>query len=419
MLTQNQNHTPHFYTDTLSNGLQILHLPSTGQVAYAGLLIGTGSRDEAPHQHGISHLIEHMLFKGTTQRNAFHLAHRIESVGGEINAYTAKEETVLHAAFMPQYLERVTELLADIIQHATFPQHELQREKEVICEEIASYHDSPAELIYDEFEELIFQGHPLAHNILGTPNQLKRITREEIIHYIQHHYTPTRMVFCTAGNIPFSRVLTLANKYLASLQPAFTPSPRIPLQAVTLPAPYCKRQTKPTSQAHCLLGTTTLPLTHPHLPALALITNLLGGDASIAWLNRELREKKALVYTVDATHTAYTDTGLFTIYFATEKKNLNQALRIIHKQLHMLTQKPLGSQQLRLAKRQFIGQLGLAADNIEANMLAGARFLLEGLPLQSFEESRQEIQSISAELISTLAQQFLTPQQMYTLVYSA
>lgn len=400
----------------LNNGTQWVHIPTQGYVAFAGVMVGIGSRDEGPKQQGLSHLIEHMFFKGTTHRSAFHLSNRIESVGGELNAYTAKEETAIHAAFMPTYLERVVELLADIIHHATFPEHELAREKTVVLEEIASYRDSPAELIYDEFEEMLYQGNPIAHAILGTPRDVKRFTQGDILHYIQQHYRPGNTVFCCAGAFPTERVIRLAEQYFGTVTTYRDPAPTREATRIGIP-PFSCRKHRATSQAHCLLGAPALPMFHDALPTMALITNILGGYAATSRLNRTLREQQGLAYTVEASHTAYSDTGFFSIYFGTDKDNLPKALRLVHRELELLASQPLGPIQLHLAKRQFVGQMCLGTENVESKMLAAARAALEGQQFNTLQESIEQIEGVTAEQIQLLTRDLLLPEKLYTLIY--
>ncbi len=405
-----------FIVGKLSNGTRWVHLPSVGQVAFAGIMVGVGSRDETPRLQGLSHLIEHMLFKGTAHRSAFHLSNRIESVGGELNAYTAKEETVIHAAFMPIYLERVVELLADILHHATFPQRELTRERTVVLEEIASYKDSPAELIYDEFEEMLYQGNPIAHGILGLPRDVRRFSREDILQYIGEYYHPGNTVFCCAGAFSTERVVKLAEHYFGSQPPKEKPSHTRETTRILVP-PHSLRKHRSTSQAHCLIGAPALPMFHEDLPTMALIASMLGGYASTARLNRSLREQQGLAYIVEASHTAYSDTGFFSIYFGTDKTNLHKAILLTHRELEHLASQPLGSMQLRMAKRQFIGQMCIGTENVESKMLAAARATLEDQPYSTLQESIAQVEAVTAEQIMELTQSLLLPEKLYTLIY--
>lgn len=398
----------------LKNGLHIVHYETTSHVAYAGIMIGSGSRDELQHEQGLAHLVEHMLFKGTTKRKAFHIANRVESIGGELNAYTAKEETALHAVFIPTYLNRILELLADVICNASFPQHELEREREVILEEIASYRDAPAELIYDEFENLIYSGNSLGRSILGTPRSVKGFTRESILAYIERNYTTERLALCTAGPFPFKRVEALAEKLLSDLPHAKAQRTRPTLQIAPPTATALKRHT---AQAHCVVGTTGLPLDDPKSATLALLSNILGGYASTSLLNRNLREIEGLAYSVESNVVSYTDTGLFTIYFGTDKKQVNRSFDIVLKELKKLREKPLSTMKLHLAKRQFIGQLYLGAENLESIMLSGGRRTIENLPLLTLQEAQKEIQEITAQQIQEVANELLRPEQLSTLLY--
>lgn len=355
-----------------------------------------------------------MFFKGTTRRKAFHVSNRVESVGGELNAYTSKEETAIHAAFMPQYLSRIVELLADVLCHATFPQHELLREREVILEEIASYRDTPTELIYDEFEDLLFSGNALGHSILGTPRMVRSFNRDSILAYTGRCYAPSRIAFCTSGPFPFKRIYALAQRLFADLPLACKASPRPPL---VLAPPSCRALRRQTAQAHCLTGAIGLPLGHPRSTALALLANILGGYASTSLLNRAMREEAGLAYTVEANVVAYIDTGLISFYFGTDKSNIPRAYDLLLNVLKQLRDAPLSDLKLHLAKRQFIGQLYLGAESHETIMLSSARRTIEGLPIQTLEDAHREINAVRATHIADLANELLRPEQLSTLLY--
>ena len=405
---------PQLHTGTLANGLSILHHEVGMRVAYAAVLVGVGSRDESQREHGLSHLIEHMLFKGTRRRRAYQIANRLENVGGELNAYTSKEETVVHSAFLPEYLGRALELMADVVCHAEFPEHELVREKEVVLEEIASYDDAPAELIYDNFEELVFGTHPLAHGILGTPTSVRRLDRAAILNYIGRLYVAPRIALATCGPFPFSRVRRMAESLFSDLH---APGESVHRHPFTPGPAQCLLRRKRTAQAHCMVGAHAYPMGHDRGAALAMLTNLLGGYATSSRLNRTMREQAGLAYTVECTSTAYTDTGLFTVYFGTDPQHVGKAFGLLWDELRRVRTERLSTLQLHTAKRQFVGQLYLSAENMEGNMLANARRLVEGLPLATLENALSEIEAITAQDILEVANELLDEGRLFTLIY--
>lgn len=398
----------------LPNGIRWMHYQTHGHVAYAGVMLGVGSRDEKEGQWGIAHLIEHMFFKGTVRRNAFQVSNRVESVGGEINAYTSKEETAIHAAFMPTYLARILELLADIISNPTFPEHQLDRERDVILEEIASYRDTPSELIYDEFEELLFGEHPLAHSILGTPRYIRRCKREDILGFQARHYSPERMVVCTAGPFSQKRVEDTIARFFTDLPLKGVAKRELaPMKA----NPQGRVVRRRTAQAHCIVGGIGLSMRDDRLAALALLSNILGGEASTSRLNRSIREKEGLAYTVESSLVSYLDSGLFAIYFGTDKSQVNRCYDILLRELRLLGSQPLSTLQFSRAKRQFLGQLYLSSDNAEALMLGGARRVLEGLPLLSIEDTQRELDALQPVHLANLVNELMRPEQLFTLLY--
>lgn len=400
----------------LPSGLRWVHLRTSGRVAYAGVMLGVGSRDEAPEEWGVAHLIEHMLFKGTQRRSAFQVTYRVESVGGAFNAYTSSEETVLHAAFMPTYLARILELMADVVCNASFPEAELERERDVILEEYDSYEDSPAELIFDDFEELIFGDHPLAHSVLGTPEHIAHFQREDILRFLRRHYHPGRMVVCTAGPFTSPRVESLITRYFSAV-PSLGSTPR-QLQRVGTP-PQSIRKRKDTTQAHCVMGGEALSLKtdRKQLLAFNLLLNILGGPASTCRLNRSLREREGLAYTVETDRGLYLDTGTYTIYFGTDKQQVNRCVDIVLKELALLRSTPLTPTQLRAAKRQFIGQTYLGMDSTESLMLLRARQVLDDLPAFSLDSTTALLETITAGDLAELAREFLVPERLFTVLY--
>ena len=398
----------------LPSGLRLLHYHTDSRVAYLALLIGVGSRDELPTEQGLAHLIEHMLFKGTATRNAFQVSSRLENVGGELNAYTSKEETAIQAAFVPTDLPRALEIVADIACRASFPAQELEREREVVLEEIASYRDSPAELIFDDFEDLLFGPHPLGHSILGVPARVKRFTREDMLRFIAREYAPQRMVLCSCGPYGFTRFSSLAARHFAGLAGPSTLSHRAPFSTTS---PQCRVTRLRTAQSHTVVGASAYSMGHPSSSALALLANLLGGYASTALLNRRLRERAGLAYTVECGYTGYSDTGVFTIYFGTDPANLPRAFDLLYRELREICNQPLSSSRLHIAKRQFLGQLYLGSENLESIMLGAGRRLLMGLEPISFQEAEAEVEAITADEMQQVAREVVNPDGLYALIY--
>ncbi len=358
---------------TLSNGLRIIHQPIQSKVAYCGYAIDAGTRDEAEHQQGMAHFVEHMLFKGTQKRRAWHILNRMENVGGDLNAYTNKEETVVYTAFLAEHFSRAFELLTDIVFQSTFPQHEIDKEVEVIIDEIQSYEDTPSELIFDDFENLIFPNHPLGRNILGKPEMLKGFTTDDALAWTNNYYTPSNIVFFVLGDLNFKQIVRMAERLTAHLPM------KTACHSRTLPAAYEPRLLKlnrDTHQAHVMIGGRGYDAHNEKRTALYLLNNLLGGPGMNSRLNLSLRERRGLVYQVESNLTSYTDTGTFCIYFGCDQQDTERCIKLVHKELKNLCDKKMSSSQLFAAQKQLIGQIGVASDNNENNALGMAKTFL-------------------------------------------
>lgn len=403
-----------FENHLLQNGIRVVHSRTDSPVAYCAMMINAGTRDEQEHEHGLAHFIEHVLFKGTKRRKSFHIMSRLEDVGGELNAYTTKEETVIHATFLKDDYHRAVELLFDILFRSTFPERELVKEKDVILDEINSYKDSPSELIFDDFEELLYPNHPFGRNILGTRKTLKRFSRADIFRFIERNYNTDQMVFCSIGNIPFSRVVKLAERYFGSLSPNPRTAQRLALQPSQ---PLVKEIRKKTYQQHCIVGCRAYHLHHPSRVGMYLLNNVLGGPGQNSRLNLSLRERSGYAYNVESSYTPYTDTGVFNIYFGSDKVNFDKSLEIVHQELAILREKKLGVQQLAKAKRQLIGQLAIAAENSESLMLNVARSYLCYNTLEGFDVVNSKIEGITADELMRIANEVLAPNSLSTLIY--
>jgi predicted Zn-dependent peptidase len=404
-----------FQFHQLKNGIRIIHQEVKSDVGYLGVIVNAGSRDEEEQDQGIAHFIEHSIFKGTKKRKAYHVLSRIEDVGGELNAYTTKEETTLYASFLSEDYERAVELLSDILFNSIFPEKELEREKEVVMEEINSFKDSPAELIFDEFDELVFDGHPIAWNILGTPEKLKTFNRKKIVSFISKNYNTDQIVVSSVGKISFQKLVLLTEKYFgwAGSNPRSTSRLKFGNYV-----PGTRSKTMDTFQAHCVLGNVAFSVQHPQRIALVLLNNLIGGQASNSRLNLALRERKGMAYNVESNYTAYSDTGIFSIYFGTDKENLEKALQIVHKEFQLLREAKLGLLQLSKAKKQLIGQLAIAADNHEELMTTIGKSCLIFDRVDPMDRVFEKIEAVTASEILEVANIILDKGKLSQLVYT-
>ncbi|VAW23332.1 hypothetical protein MNBD_BACTEROID01-2924 [hydrothermal vent metagenome] len=403
-----------FQAYRLNNGIRIIHQQATSNVGHLGVIINAGSRDEEEHEHGIAHFIEHSIFKGTKKRKAFHVLNCIENVGGEINAYTTKEETALFASFLTPYYERASELLSDILFNSVYPEKELSREKEVVFEEINSFKDSPSELIFDEFEELIYDGHPIARNILGTPEKLKSFGKGHIFSFIANNYHTDQIVISSVGNIPFKKIIQLAEKYFGGAPENLRSCKRKKFEEYV---PGNRQENKDTFQAHCIIGNIAFDNSHPLRIAMVLLNSLLGGQSMNSRLNLALRERNGIGYNIESNYTAYTDTGLFCVYFGTDKENLEKAIRIVYKEFQKLRQGTLGALQLAKAKRQLIGQLAIAAENREELMLTIGRSYLLYDKVDPMAKVFEKIEAVTAAQVMEVANMILDEHKLSQLVY--
>jgi len=393
-----------FYTLTLSNGIRCIHRRVRSAVACCALTIGSGSRDETSKEHGVAHLTEHCLFKGTARRRAYHINCRLENLGGELNAFTTKEETVIHAITLKGDYAKAVELIHDIVFNSRFPAAEVEREKEVILEEISSFRDTPSEQVFDDFEELIFEGSPLAHNILGCRASVRRLSREAMLAFMARTYNTDQMVFSSVGNISREQFVRIAERYFGAV-------PASPRAFRRLPPPVLSRfdtiKGKGNSQAHCVIGSIAYDLYDPRRLALSLLINVLGGPAANSILNLALRERNALIYTVEAGYTPFCDTGLATIYFATEKSHLERCHELIANELTTLRTRGLTPRQLSMAKRQFAGQLALSLESSENYNLSMGKSLLAYGVVDTPQEIMRKVQQITAvELIDAAREIF-------------
>lgn len=407
-----------YETATLSNSLRIIHAPNDSPISYCGIIINTGTRDEYNDESGLAHFTEHMLFKGTHKRRPHHIINRMEDVGGELNAYTSKEETVVYTVFFEEYLSRSIELLGDMIFNSEFSEKQIERERVVILDEINSYLDTPSALIYDDFEQLIFNNYELGNQILGTPESLRTITAEKMKKYVERQFKSDKMVFFSMGRTPFPKVMKLAEKYLCVYTNSSVNSKPKPRISSPFSIPQKKIVKKETHQTHYLLGRKTYNMFQPERITLYLLNSILGGLGMNSRLNTSLREKNGLVYTVESTHALYTDSGVFTIYFGCDQKNTAKCLNLIHKEFHKLRSTLLTPKQLEKAKKQLKGELGIAGENKENLVLDMAKCFLHFGKYINLTELSHQLENVKAEEIQAMANTLLIPEDFTTLQYS-
>ena len=399
---------------TLNNGIRLVHYRIPGLVAHCGLIINSGSRDETESEHGIAHFIEHMLFKGTKKRKAYHILSRLEDVGGELNAYTTKEETAIHASFLKEDYERAIELISDITFNSVFPEKEIEKEKDVIIEEINSYLDNPSELIFDDFEELIFANQPIGRNILGTPESVKSFSTKDIFTFMSNNYNTNQMVFCSVGNIPDDKILRLFRTNFEKIVTGKQPE-KIIRKWIYKPSTVTKK--KDTYQNHCILGNIAYDLKDKRRMGMFLLNNLLGGQGLNSRLNLSLREKNGLAYNVESNYSPYYDTGIFSIYFGTDSQYLNKSISIALSELEKLRTTKLGTIQLSKAKNQIKGYLARGYENHESLMLSLGKSLLIFDRIDSIEDLCRKIDSVTASELLETANDIFEPSQLSTLIY--
>lgn len=455
-----------YNTYTLDNGLRIIHLPSDSKVVYCGYQINAGTRNEEPGEEGLAHFCEHVTFKGTERRKAWHILNCLESVGGDLNAYTNKEGTVYYSAILKEHIARAVDLLSDIVFHSVYPQAEIDKEVEVICDEIESYNDSPAELIYDEFENILFKGSPLGHNILGTAEQVRAFKTEDALRFTRKLYRPDNAIFFAYGDIDFKKLVKLIQKALgecpkgrelacsADCKSAETPTEeriaektptkeRITEETPTGETPTEEMEAgdanhkvqsskfnvqskvagqtivmqKNTHQAHVMIGTRAYDVNDDRRMPLYLLNNMLGGPGMNAKLNLALREHNGLVYTVESTMVAYGDTGTWSIYFGCDEHDVKRCLRLVRKELDKFMQKPLSEAQLKAAKKQIKGQIGVACDNRENFALDfGKSFLHYGWE-KNVDRLYEQVDEITAAQIQAVAQELFDKDRLTTLIF--
>lgn len=401
---------------TLSNGLRVIHQSSDSNVVYCGYELNVGTRNEEPGYEGMAHFCEHVSFKGTKRRKSWHISNALESVGGDLNAYTNKEDTVYYAAVLKEHTARAIDLLTDIVFYSTYPQAEIDKEVEVICDEIESYNDSPAELIYDEFENLLFANHALGHNILGTAECVRSFKTADAQRFTQHYYRPENSIFFLYGDVDFKRVVRLLERATSD----FAPSKPIIEPALNQPLPpnipdFIEKN-HGTHQAHVMVGTRGYDIHDKRRMSLYLLNNLLGGPGMNARLNLSLRERHGLVYTVESSMVSYCDTGVWAIYFGCDPKDVGRCLKLVRKELDRVIQKPLSDTQLRAVKKQIKGQIGVACDNRESFALDFGKSYLHYGWERDLNSLFRHIDEVTAESMQQVAAELMQQERLTTLV---
>ena len=389
------------YYHTLPNGLRLVHVATASHVAWCGLAVNAGSRDEDDGQHGLAHFVEHTIFKGTSHRRSWHILNRMERVGGELNAYTTKEGTMLYSVFPSEHLPRAVDLLADLVQWSVFPQDELDRERDVVLEEAASYRDTPADAVYDDFEDLLLDGSQLGHNILGRKDDLERLTRDDCMRYLKSLYVPGNMAFYSVGPEQPERVFRLAEKHFGSMDHRMPQRNRAVPGEVT---PFRREVKIGSHQAHTIVGARVPDLNSPLRHAMALLNNILGGPGMNSLLNVELRERRGYVYTVESTLTLLSDCGWMEIYLGCDPNDVRSSLRVIERITGRLASDLLPERRLDAYKKQYCGQLIVAADSNEFMAMRAGRGLLYHGRVATIDDTIAAIQAVSPEQIAQAAQ---------------
>ncbi len=429
-----QTNNKPYYTETLPCGMRLICAPSNSDVAYCGIAIDAGTRDELETESGLAHFCEHLTFKGTHRRRSWHILNRMEAVGGDLNAYTGKEETIYYSAFLKEHFSRAVDLLTDIVLGSTYPQTEVIKEVEVVIDEIESYNDSPSELIFDEFENLIFNGHPLGRNILGEAPRLREFRSEDVQRFAERLYTLTNMVFFIYGKIEPKIVRRELDKALVKVAQSL--SEDAPLRQKILnptttvatdnranrsePPTYIPQEVirkKDTHQAHVLIGTRAYSARDPRHLSLYLLNNILGGPGMNSRLNISLREKNGLVYTVESVMTTYTDTGVWSVYFGCDPHDISRCKRLVMKELKRLADQPLSESALKAAKQQIKGQIGISYENSESVALAMGKTFLHYRQTRDKERLFQKIDALTAEDLHAVAKEMFQPENLTTLIY--
>ena len=398
----------------LPNGIRLIHKQKSGEIAHLVLMVNTGSRDEEDHENGMAHFIEHTIFKGTENRKAYHILSCLDNVGGDLNAYTTKEETCLQASFLKQHYKRTFDLFADIAFHSTFPENELTKEKEVILDEINSYLDSPSDEIYDVFEEMTFKGHPMSRNILGTTELVKGFTREDVRRFMANNYSTDQIVLGTIGDISFKDFERLAMSYFGEQLAHIVKKQRVPFK--NYKPQYIKTE-RHNHLSHCMIGGMAPEYNSPLKMPIVLLNNILGGPAMSSRLNLNIREKYGFAYTIESQYNAYSDTGLISIYMGVDPDSLDRSIELTYKELDKICNQKLGSMQLNHAQQQIIGQVALGYESGMNELLSITRSVIMNEPLEYMEDIIRKVNAVTAGDIMETANLVFDKKQLSTLIF--
>jgi predicted Zn-dependent peptidase len=404
-----------FHTFSLSNGLRVIFKRTNRPVSHCGIVINAGSRDEEAGQEGLAHYIEHCIFKGTKKRKTYHILSRLDNVGGEINAYTGKEDTWIYGSFLNEYLDRSLELISDIVLNSTFPQKEIEKEKDVIIDEISSYKDSPGEQIFDDFEELIFENHPLGNPVLGSEESVAKLSRDHILDFIEKNYSSETMVLSVLGDYTLAKVKKLAEKYFESVKRSNTKKEK--REEFKIYKPSDIEIEMDTHQVHYIAGGIGYSSADERRTPLHLMNNYLGGPAMNSLLNLEVREKHGIAYNIESSYQPYSDTGVFEIYLGTDKKMFEKSKKIVDKQLKKLRENKLGVNQLQTAKNQVLGQIALAQESGVGTMMGLGTSYLFYDRVDTLSEVFARINKVTAEDVLAVANEVLDTSTFSSITY--
>lgn len=398
----------------MQNGIRILHKPSPSNISHACIIINAGSRDEDQGKDGLAHFIEHLLFKQTEKRNTNQILNRLELVGADLNAYTTKEYTCVHASFLKPHLERSLDLFEDIIFHSVFPEEEMKKEKEVILDEISSYQDQPDEAINDDFEDLLFEGHPLGRNILGKPETIRKFTRTDIRQFMKANYRTDEIIIGIFGDYDLKTIIRISEKLFGKIPINLPDRKRLKI------GPYTAQKnvfSKPINQAHCVIGKRAYSFHDKNRTAFLLLNNLLGGNGMSSRLNLKIREKYGIAYTIESNYTPMSDTGIFSIYFGTDPEKTEKAIKLLDKELKKLRDQKIGPIQLQQAKNKFIGQIALGEENRMGLIISMCKSLLDFNKVDSLEEVFAKINKVNADQLLEIANEMFEPKDLSSLIF--
>ncbi len=403
-----------YYETTLINGIRLIHKEKKGEIAHLVLMVETGTRDEQALENGLAHFVEHTIFKGTQNRKAYHILSCLDNVGGDLNAFTTKEETCIQATFLKQHYKRSLDLFADIAFHSTFPENELAKEKEVILDEINSYLDSPSDEIYDLFEEMVFKGHPLSRNILGTTDLVKGFKRQDILDFMSHNYSTDQMILASIGDISFKEFEHLAMTYFGSQLAHLINKKREKFKGYTPENRILKRNNH---LSHCIIGGMAPEFSSVLRMPVVMLNNVLGGPAMSSRLGLNIREKYGFAYTIESQYTAYSDVGLINVYMAVDPDSLEKAIGLVYKELDKLCQQKLGTMQLQHAKQQLIGQVALSYESGMNELLSVTRSRIMNEPIEYMDDIIRKVEAVTADDILEVANRVFDKEKLSQIVF--